>query len=74
MDCVIVNSDGDLYAGFEEGKPRYFRTKRDSCVMDEALANTVLRQLHALGFTQTCIRPANGVIRKWVPSDHNAAA
>jgi hypothetical protein len=69
-----VNADGELYAGFEDGKPHWYRTKREGCVMDEALAETVLRQLHQLNFTQTCIRPADGVIRKWVPTDHNAAA
>ena len=38
MQFVIVNEAGELYAGFEDGKPHWLRTKRDDCLMSEATA------------------------------------
>lgn len=74
MECVIVNADGELYAGFLDGKPHWIRTKRTECLMAEPLAETVLRQLTQLGFTDLAIRDAAGIARKWVPKDRSAAA
>ena len=67
MDCVIVNKEGELYGGFEDGKPVWFKTKRPGVEMDEKTADTVLRQMTQLGFEDIAIRDANDIKRKWVP-------
>mgnify|MGYP001592759493 CR=1 FL=1 len=72
MLYAIVNSDGELYAGFEDGKPQWRRAKRDEYLMAEDLADTVLRQLHHLGFENTAKRDANNITRKWVPKSMSA--
>jgi hypothetical protein len=76
MASVIVNEEGELYGGFssEASKPVWFKTKRDSCVLDDRLAETALRQLKALGYEKIALRDANGIIRKWVPADLDASA
>lgn len=74
MQFVIVNKDGELYAGFEDGKPHWLRTKREDCLLDEKTAETCLRQLQHLGFTETAIRESTEIARKWVPSKTDAAA
>ncbi len=73
MNCVIVNANGLLYAGFEGGKPVWRKMKSDKCQMEEAVADAVVRQLTDLGFTEFTKRNANGVVRKWVPEDLSAA-
>jgi hypothetical protein len=74
MDYVIVNDAGLLYTGFdsEKGKPMWAKVKRPECVMTEAVADAVVRQLTQLGFTKFVKRASAGVIRKWVPSDTDA--
>lgn len=75
MKYVIVNDDGDLYGGFssEASKPIWYKTRRDVCMIEsEALVDTVIRQLKALGFEKVVKRDASGVIRKWVPADLDA--
>lgn len=76
MASVIVNEEGHLYGGYnsEESKPIWFKTKREGCVMDDAIAKAALKQLIGLGYEKICIRDANGILRKWVPADLNAAA
>jgi hypothetical protein len=76
MASVIVNDEGSLYGGFssEGSKPIWFKTKREDCVLDDAMARMALKQLHGLGYTNTVIRDANGIIRKWVPADLDASA
>lgn len=76
MASVIVNEDGELYGGYngEEGKPIWFKTKRDACVLDDAIAKQALKQLQQLGYDKTVIRDAGGIIRKWVPADLDASA
>jgi hypothetical protein len=77
MASVIVNEEGELYGGFggEGSKPIWFKTKRADCIIDDDnLAKMALKQLHALGYDKTCIRDANGIIRKWVPSEVDASA
>lgn len=74
MNYVIVNDAGLLYGGFQEGKPVWFKTKRDDCVMDEDTADACVRQLTQLGFGKVVKRIAGGVIRKWVPADLDATA
>lgn len=74
--CVVVNDQGELYGGFssESSKPVWFKTKRDGCVIDCATAAMVVKQLQGLGFTKVAVRPAEGVIRKWVPADLDASS
>ena len=72
MQCVIVNAEGELYAGFEDGRPRWLRTKREDCLMSEEMATTVLKQLHHLGFEHTAIRDSNDIARKWIPKTQSA--
>lgn len=76
MASVIVNDDGELYGGFssEASRPIWFKTKREQCVLDDALAQAALRQLKALGYEKIALRDANGILRKWVPADLDAAA
>ena len=74
MQFVIVNADGELYGGFEEGKPLWRRAKRQEFLMDEALADKCLSQLQQLGFTNTAKRAENEIARKWVPKKTDAAA
>lgn len=74
MDCVIVNSAGELYCGMLDGKPHFLRAKRTESVMPQDLANTVLRQLIELGFGPLAVRDANNVSRKWVPASFDATA
>lgn len=76
MQCVIVNDKGEIYGGFssETSKPVWFKTKRPGCDMAETMADSVLRQLQGLGFAKVAKRDANGVTRKWVPSDLDATA
>jgi len=74
MQCVIVNDKGELYAGFEDGRPKWLRSKREESVMDESTCDAVVKQLTGLGFTKFVKRPADGVIRKWVPADLDASA
>lgn len=76
MQFVIVNDRGDLYRGFdsEEAKPKWVRGMRPDCRMDESLADAVVSQLTQLGFSKFVKRPADGVVRKWVPADLNATA
>lgn len=73
--CVIVNEDGELYGGYngEIGKPIWFKTKREGCVIEEAVADMVVRQLKGLGYEKIAKRDANGIIRKWVPADLDAS-
>lgn len=73
-NCVIVNDEGLLYGGFQDGKPVWFKTKRDDCVIDCKVAEMAVKQLKALGFGKVVVRDAGGVIRKWVPSDLDASA
>lgn len=73
---VIVNDQGRLYEGFsaDEARPIWRSTKTQRCVMtDEAMVDTVVRQLHQLGFTKCVKRDANAVLRKWVPADLDAS-
>lgn len=74
--CVVVNEGGELYGGFssEASKPIWFKTKRADCVIDCSVAALVVKQLHGLGFTKVAVRPAEGVIRKWVPADLDATS
>lgn len=76
MAAVIVNDKGELYAGFssEQSKPIWRRSKCKECVLEEAIAETVVRQLKQLGFDKIIQRDADGVARKWVPTDTDAAA
>ncbi len=76
MSSVIVNEDGELYAGFssEESKPVWRKTKSQGCILDDAIAKLALKQLHGLGFTKTVIRDAGAVVRKWVPADMDVLA
>lgn len=76
MSSVIVNEDGELYGGYngEIGKPIWFKTKRDACVLDDAIAQQAFKQLQGLGYEKIAIRDANGIIRKWVPADLDAAS
>jgi hypothetical protein len=73
---VIVNDEGELYYGFDSDscKPVWKKTKREGCAMPEQLADAALKQLKALGHEKIVKRPANGVIRKWVPADLDASA
>jgi hypothetical protein len=75
MASVIVNDEGSLYGGYngEEGKPIWFKTKREDCIMEDAVAKAALKQLHQLGYDKTVIRDAGGIIRKWVPADLDAS-
>lgn len=75
MASVIVNEDGELYGGYngEIGKPIWFKTKRDACVMDDAMAKLAFKQLQGLGYEKIALRDASGVIRKWVPADLDAS-
>lgn len=73
-NCVIVNDEGLLYGGFQEGKPLWFKTKRNDCVIDCAIAEVAVRQLKQLGFEKVVVRDAGGVIRKWVPADLDASS
>ena len=68
MDHVIINDDGLLYGGFVEGKPAWYRTKKQECILPEDLSIMVERQLLALEF-KVVRREANSVSRKWVPKD-----
>lgn len=74
MQFVIVNDRGDLYRGFdsEEAKPKWVRGMRPDCRMEETVADQVVKQLTQLGFAKFVKRPADGVVRKWVPADLNA--
>jgi hypothetical protein len=74
MQCVVVNAEGLLYGGFGEGKPHWFKTKREECVFDESIADQVVRQLKGLGFEDVAKRDANEVARKWVPKSLSAIA
>lgn len=73
---VIVNEYGELYGGYngEEGRPIWFKTKRPACIIDDAIADQVMKQLTGLGYTKIVKRDANGVARKWVPTDLDASA
>lgn len=74
--CVLVNEDGHLYAGFssETSRPVWAKLRREECVLDEPMADSVLRQLTQLGFTKIAKRDAFGIARKWVPQDLDASA
>ncbi len=72
MNCVIVNSEGLLYAGFVEGKPQWRRVKRDDMMMDDDMADRVVSQLSQLGFEDIKKRYANEITRKWVPKSLEA--
>lgn len=76
MPSVIVNEDGELYGGYngEIGKPIWFKTKRDACILDDATAKMAFKQLQGLGYDKIALRDAGGVIRKWVPADLDASA
>lgn len=76
MASVIVNDRGELYAGFdsEKSKPIWRRNKTETCVLDDGMAEAVVRQLTQLGFTKFIRRDADGVAKKWVPSDLDASA
>lgn len=76
MASVIVNEDGELYGGYngEIGKPIWFKTKRDACVMEDEMAKLAFKQLSGLGYEKIVLRDANGVIRKWVPADLDASS
>lgn len=76
MASVIVNDEGQLYGGFssEGSKPIWFRTKREDCILDDAMAKMAFKQLQGLGYEKIAIRDANGIIRKWVPADVDASA
>lgn len=76
MASVIVNEEGQLYGGYngDEGKPIWFRTKRDACVLDDEIARAAFKQLQGLGYEKIALRDAGGVIRKWVPADLDASA
>lgn len=73
MDCVIVNAEGMIYAGFQEGKPVWHRSKKESSVLSEEVADKCLSQLTQLGFTDIAKRNSNEVARKWVPKSLDAA-
>lgn len=76
MASVIVNEKGELYAGFdsETSKPLWRRNKVPACVLDDGMAATVVSQLKQLGFTKFIQRDADGVAKKWVPTDLDASA
>lgn len=76
MASVIVNEDGELYGGYngEIGKPIWFKTKRDACVMEDEMARLAFKQLQGLGYEKIVLRDAAGVIRKWVPADLDASS
>jgi hypothetical protein len=70
-----VNKDGELYGGFEtaSAKPVWFRNKRPECVLEESVADLVMRQLATLGFKDFTKRPADAIAKKWVPKDLDAS-
>lgn len=76
MASVIVNEKGELYRGFEteKARPVWVRNMHDDCVMEDAMADQVIRQLTQLGFTKFVKRDADGVKKKWVPTDLDASA
>ncbi len=51
MNWTIQNAEGEFYAGFQEGKPVWFRSRRKETRFDETTANLVLKQLTQLGFS-----------------------
>lgn len=75
MASVIVNDQGKLYEGFstDEARPIWRVSKSHKCILDDAVADQVLSQLHQLGFTKCAKRPAGGVARKWVPEELDAS-
>lgn len=76
MSKVIVNDAGEVYGGYssEESRPIWFKTLRPQCVMPEEIAQMALKQLKQLGHEKVALRDANGIKRKWVPADLDAAA
>lgn len=73
---VIINDEGQLYGGYngEIGRPIWFKTKREGCELEEAVADACIKQLKQLGYEKIVKRPAGGIIRKWVPADLDASA
>lgn len=67
MNWCIVNKDGMLYAGVVDGVMTWSKLKRDSCLIDERIVDTVLRQLTELGFGGLTKHKADSIARKWVP-------
>lgn len=67
MDFVIVNKDGQIYAGYIDGEPAWRRARRSDMQMSEELAHNLVGQLTALGFSEIRKRDVNELVRKWVP-------
>lgn len=63
MQYVIENEDGEFYAGFQEGKPVWFRSRRPETRFDAALADTIMRQLTHLGFQKIEKKLYEGKVR-----------
>ena len=74
MKFVVVNSRGELYAGFSDSRPVWYKNKRDESVFDEAIADAYVKQLTELGFGPVVKRDANNVAKKWVPASLDATA
>lgn len=51
MNYVIENKNGLYYGGFLEGQPVWYKTKRKETKFDSKIADTIFRQLTALGFS-----------------------
>lgn len=63
MQFVIENEDGEFYAGFTEGRPVWFKSRRPETRFDEALADTILRQLTHMGFQKIEKKMFEGKVR-----------
>lgn len=51
MRFVIQDSAGYYYAGYEIDHAIWFRGCREDCKLEEPIADAVLRQLTAMGYT-----------------------
>lgn len=68
MSQCVINNEGLLYGGFCEGKPLWYRTKREECLLDDKMAAMVVKQMTELG-TPCVQRDSMSIARKWVPAD-----
>jgi hypothetical protein len=63
MLFCIENEDGEFYAGTQEGKAIWFRSRRPETRFDEALADAILRQLTHTGYQKIEKKPFEGKVR-----------
>lgn len=63
MSSVVINEDGLLYGGFSEGKPVWYRTKRDETLLDDEIARKVVSQLEGLCLGKFVVRDASSIAR-----------